>query len=446
MTHDGDSSRAARDEDGSGLAPFGGSSPSLFPLGLRREERLTSRLIATLELVRPFAQRFFDSLTPTGRRPTRVTKNLGGYRAVGLVEPRLGTTRHRADAVMSLRYGTFEPWRCAFEVKYLSEGRNSKAIAAKLGANQVARTYEAASCVKLDHVITISADQPEGRSNPSGFNPPAEDLEITGLSHFSWLKVLWIIRQTRLEAAKSLTAAEDRILADFESYLQGSNIWKFAREVSLGGAFASVRRFCTAPTQTVADDLLASMQDVATKWLQLADSVAQRLSIETDHLVRANGRRPTSPDSIVTGLRRTRTLKTQFRTESARDGIVSIEVDLAKSRITASWEVDVAELVPSRNPQARTRWAAVADRIQTWPSRAYSGRVSVLGPRGSVLLGPVAMRDAIDLIATSEEPSAPKRLRIERSVAATGPRGTLRGDTLARHVERAALGMAPWRE
>jgi hypothetical protein len=173
---------ARRDQDeslvySSGLEEFGGSRPSLFPLGLRREERLTSRLIATLELCRPFTQRFAENLSAAGRRPTRATKNLGGYRAVGVVEPRLGEGLHRADAALSLRYGTFEPWRCAFEVKYLNEGRNSKATSAKLTKEQVGRTYKAAHAARFDHVVTISADQPEGGKNPSGFAPTSSQLE-----------------------------------------------------------------------------------------------------------------------------------------------------------------------------------------------------------------------------------------------------------------------------
>ena len=431
------------DRESSGLEEYGGSPPSLFPHGHRREERLTSRLIATLELVRPFALRFSESLDITSRRPTAVTRNMGGYRAVGVVEPRLDGTRHRADAALSLRYGTHAPWRCAFEVKYLSEGRNSRPTAVKLIKEQVARTYAAARHAEFDHVVTISADQPDGGRNPSGFEPSADDLETTGLSHLSWLRVLSILRETRVRNAKSLTAAEKRILADFEDYLQKSNIWKHARKVSLGTHFAAVRRYCQDPAKKRPTPIDAGLADVAAKWLQLTESVAQRLSIETDTLVHANGRRP-SADSIVRHLVRTGTLVAQFKTESPDGGAIRVEVDLACERIETSWEVDVARLTPTRNPQARTRWAACAALLEGWPG--YKGQVTIFGRSNAVILGPVAFRNASMALAEAaqHQGSVPMRIRIGRSTpAARG--GRLRGDAIAGIVERNALGIAPWK-
>jgi hypothetical protein len=430
------------DREWNGLEEFGGSPPSLFPHGYRREERLTSRLISTLVLVRPFAQRFTESLDITSRRPTTVTRNLGGYRASGVVEPRLAGSKHRADAALSLRYGTFEPWRCAFEVKYLSEGRNSPPTAVKLSSDQVERTYLSARGAGFDHVVTISADQPEGRTNPSGFEPSAEDLTLTGLSHLSWLKVLSILRETRVGNAKSLSPAEVRILADFERYLQESNIWKHAREVSLGRHFSAVRRFCQDPTKVTVDTGDAGLADVASKWLQLTESVAQRLSIETDTLVRANGRRP-SIDAVVKGLDRNASLVAQFKSESPDGGVVKVEVDLVSERVRGSWEVEVARLTPTRNPQSRTRWTACESLLERWPG--YKGQVTILGRDGSTLVGPVSFRNAAEGIAAvnSDSSAVPHRIRIERSQTAAR-NGRLRGDTIAKVVERNALGMAPW--
>jgi hypothetical protein len=244
--------------------------------------------------------------------------------------------------------------------------------------------------------------------------------------------------------ARSLSPAEDRILADFETYLQRSNIWKFSREVSLGGGFATVRRACATPGGSEDRGLQSEIADVAMKWLQLTESVAQRLSIETDLLIRANGRR-TTQDSVVSGIRGANTLRTQFRTQSDSDGTVVVELDLAESRIGTAWEVDVADLVPSRNPQTRTRWAAVAALVAAWPKRAYQGRVTVFGPRSSILVGPVPIRDALAAISAADESTAPLRIRIERTKAAA-PRGTLSGGKIAALVERTALGMAPWRK
>lgn len=431
------------DREVSGLEEHGGSRPSLFPHGHRREERLTSRLISTLELVRPFAHRFSESLNITGRRPTTVTRNLGGYRATGVVEPRLGDSLHRADAALSLRYGTFEPWRCAFEVKYLSEGRNSRPTAVRLTKQQVEHTYAAARAADFDHVVTISADQPDGGRNPSGYEPSPRDLAKTGLSHLSWLRVLLILRETRVRNAKRLSPAEARILTDFERYLQESNIWKHAREVSLGLHFAAVRRSCQDPAKERPGPMDVALADVASKWLQLTESVAQRLSIETDTLVHANGRRPSS-DAVVRGLVRTGTLVAQFKTESPEGGTVKVEVDLPSERVHTSWEVDVARLTPTRNPQARTRWATCAALVEQWPS--YKGRVTILGRRGAVVAGPVAFRNAAATIAeaASDHACVPERIRIERSTAAAQG-GRMRGDAVAGIVERNAIGMAPWR-
>lgn len=427
--------------DSSGLADFGGSRPSLFPHGHRREERLTSRLISTLELVRPFSQRFFEAIEITGRRPTTAARNLGGYAAHGIVEPRLGRDKRRADAALSLRYATWEPWRCAFEVKYLTEGRNSPKSSAKLTHAQVKWTYEAARKAGFDHVITISADQPDGGRNPSGFEPDPGDLQITGLSHLSWLKVVWILKQTQTKNANTLSAAEDRILADFESYLLNSNIWKHARKVSLGGGFASVRRHCRSGSAESSEDVEAAITEVSTKWLQLAESVAQRISIETDTLVHANGRRP-NVEAVVRGLHRSRTLQAQFKTESPADGQVEVEVDLVDGRVTTSWQVEIARRLPTKNPQARTRWAEITRILESWT--AYRGQVSVLGPRRTVIVGPTPMRQALAAVSSAaEEPSSPQHLVISRSEAANG-RGKLRGDTLTSVVERTALGMAPW--
>lgn len=425
-----------------GLEGYGGKAPSLFPHGERREERLTSRLIATLELVRPFAQRFTESLDITSRRPTTVTRNLGGYRACGVVEPRLSDSKHRADAALSLRYGTHEPWRCVFEVKYLSEGNNSPKTAVKLSKVQVKRTYEAALKAGFDHMVTISADQPEGRNSPSGFEPSPDDLVVTGLSHLSWLRVLSILRETRVRNAKGLSAAESRILFDFERYLQKSNIWKHAREVSLGKHFATVRRYCQNPARVTADSVTENLADVAAKWLQLTESVAQRLSIETDTLVQANGRRP-STDAVVNGLVRTGTLVARFKSGSPDGGVVSVEVDLVSERVSVVWEVEVARLTPTRNPQTRTRWAACSSLLERWPG--YKGQVTILGRDGSILVGRSLFRNAADAIAgaSSAPSSVPGRIRIERSQAAAR-NGRLRGDSIARIVERNALGMAPW--
>jgi hypothetical protein len=430
-------------DEASGLAEFGTSRPSLFPHGFRREERLTSRLIATLELIRPFAQRFFEHL-PANRQPTRVTKNVGSYRAWGLLEPRLGDTNHRADAALALRNGPFPVWRCAFEVKYLTEGRNSKAGPAKFQAAQVERTYLAALCREFDHVITISADQPEDGTNPSGFQPDPADFERTGLSHHSWLKVLWIIRQTRIEDADTLTPAEDRILSDFEDYLQGSNIWKYSREVSLGvRGYAAVRRYCVDPHGAPSDAVASSMLNVATRWLQLTDSIAQRISIETDHLVRANGNR--TVNATVAGIEKRSQLAATFLTESPDDGAVSVEVDIAASRVRASWAIDVADLVGARNPQARTRWRAIDTRLSTWAEcGAHQGQVTILGARRAVIHGPCSIRDALAALPDLAGGAVPQSLRIERLVPVSQTR-TLSGKTIATIVERAALGMAPWK-
>lgn len=434
-------SQAALDDESQVLG-LGSSRPSLFPHGLRREERLTSRLIATLELIRPFAQRFFEHL-PSGRRPTRATKNVGSYRAWGLLEPRLGDSNHRADAAFALRNATFPVWRCAFEVKYLNEGSNSKHSAARFSAAQVERTYMAAHNLGFNHVLTISADQPQDGTNPSGFHPSQEHLDATGLSHHSWLKVLWLIRQTRLEDAAVLSAAEDRILADFEHYLQGSNIWKFSRKVSLGiHGFATVRRFCNAPVHTTPDEIQPIIADVATRWVQLSDSIAQRLSIETDHLVRGAGNRTVA--STMKTLQRTKKLSATFVTESPADGSVSVEVDIPASRVVAVWHADVAELVATRNPQAKTRWRAISNRLESWPSTAYKGRVVVLGEGASVLVGPCSIDHAVSAIQTLPRGLTPQRIRIERATPASQTR-VLRGDTIATIVERAALGMAPWK-
>jgi hypothetical protein len=430
-------------DDGTGLSRFGGSRPSFFPHGHRREERLTSRLITTLESVRPFAQRFFDSLDIQGRRPTSVTRNLGGYRAFGLVEPRLGDTRHRADAAISLRYGTFEPWRCAFEVKYLSEGRNSRPTAVKLSKEQVGRTYESARCANFDHVVTISADQPDGRRNPSGFEPKAEHLSSTGLSHISWLKVLWVLRETRVKDAKSLTSTDLRVLSDFESYLQRSNIWKHAREVSLGAHFASVRRHCNEPSRHTPGDIAMHVADVAAKWLQLTESIAQRLSIETDTLVHANGRRP-NPEAVVRGILGSGTLLAEFKTETADDGHLRIEVDLITAKISSAWEVKIPRLLSTSNPQARTRWMAILALLSDWP--AFKGNVTVLDSRRKQMIGPTRWALAADSVNQAMESSmgSPEWLRISRSRSAAA-RGTLRGDTLASVVEQNALSITPWR-
>jgi hypothetical protein len=429
--------------DPSGLAAFGGSRPSLFPHGHRREERLTSRLISTLEIVRPFALRFFDAIEITGRRPTTASRNLGGYLAHGIVEPRLNSDNRRADAALSLRYGTREPWRCAFEVKYLTEGPNSRKSSAKLTHDQVEWTYSSAKAAAFDHVITISADQPDGSRNPSRFEPSAEDLQQTGLSHLSWLKIVWILKQTRTRHANTLSAAEDRILADFESYLLNSNIWKHARKVSLGGGFASVRRHCRNDSNARSDESDAAIADVSTKWLQLAESVAQRISIETGILVHANGTRP-NVDAVIHGLLRSRTLQAQFKTESPADGHVTVEVDLVEARITTSWEVDIARRLPAKNPQSRTRWTEISLILESWTS--YRGQVTVFGAgRSNVILPATPMRKAGEAVArATAEGASPRRLLISRSETAN-VRGKLRGDTLASIVERTALGMAPWK-
>jgi hypothetical protein len=429
-------------DEASELAGLGTSRPSLFPHGFRREERLTSRLIATLELIRPFAQRFFEHL-PANRRPTRVTKNVGSYRAWGVLEPRLGDSKHRADAALALRNATFPVWRCAFEVKYLSEGRNSKGGPAKFQLSQVERTYQAARKLGFNHVITISADQPQDGTNPSGFQPDPSDLEGTGLSHLSWLKVLWIIRQTRIEDSATLTPAEDRILADFEDYLQGSNIWTYSREVSLGvHGYAAVRRFCIDPIRPVPEDIQPIVLDVATRWIQLTDSIAQRMSIETDHLVRPNGGRTVA--STVAGVLGKGQLAATFRTESTADGNVTVDVDIAASRVVATWQIDVADLVASRNPQARTRWNAIASRLTSWSGSAHQGRVSILGARRSVILPPSSLGDALRLIPDLAGGPVPQQLLIQRVVPSTQTR-TLSGKTIPTVVERAALGMAPWK-
>lgn len=425
------------------LAEFGASRPSLFPHGFRREERLTSRLIATLELIRPFAQRFFEHL-PVNRRPTQATKNVGSYRAWGLLEPRLGKTNHRADAALALRNATFPVWRCAFEVKYLTEGRNSRPGPARFQAEQVRRTYMAALHKKFNHVITISADQPQDGTNPSGFQPSASDLEKTGLSHHSWLKVLWIIRQTRIEDAGSLTPAEDRILADFEDYLQGSNIWKYSREVSLGvRGYAAVRRYCIDPIGATPTDVEPHMLNVATRWLQLTDSIAQRISIETDHLVRANGNRTVF--AAVSGIEKKSHLTATFITESPDDGSVSVEVDIVSSRVRASWAIDVVDLVGARNPQARTRWRAIETRLSTWAAcGAHQGQVSIIGARRDVIHKPCSIKDVLAALPDLAGGTVPQSLSIDRMVPASQTR-TLSGNTIAAIVERAALGMAPWK-
>lgn len=434
-----------RDLDDMGFGTMNGSapSPSLFPQGFRREERLTSRLISTLELVRPFSRRFFDSVEMTGRRPTSATRNMGGYRAVGVLEPRLDGGKQRADAALSLRYGTFDPWRCAFELKYLTEGRNSKASAAKLSASQVAWTYNAAHAKKFDQVITISAAQPEGKSNPSGFEPRPKQLEQTGLAHLSWLKVLWLLHQTRVKDARSLSPIEDRILKDFADYLTTSKIWTFSREVSLGTKnFAAVRRHCRVRVGQDPEAIEDALNDVAVKWLQLTESVAQRLSIETDTLVHANGKRPT-PEKVLQGILKSRSLAVEFKTESKSDGIIKVEIDLDSARAVTTFEVKVADLLPSKNPQSRTRWKAILEMLEAWP--AYKGHVRVLGRNGVELMPRTRMRLAPAAAAElAKEGSQPQRLQISRSELAA-PRGRLRGDTISKFVESKALSLAPWR-
>lgn len=436
------SKQKSTDLDGLGLADVNGFETSLFPQGFRREERLTSRLISTLELVRPFSRRFFDSIELTGRRPTTATRNLGRYQAIGVLEPSLDGGKRRADAALSLKYGSKDPWRCAFEVKYLTEGRNSKASPAKLNESQVAWTYNAAYAKKFDQVITISAAQPEGSRNPSGFEPSPRQLERTGLAHLSWLKVRWLLHQTRVKDAKSLSPIEDRILKDFAEYLKNSKIEAFARAVSLGTRnFAAVRGYCRGRVEQDGATIAAALDDVAVKWIQLTESVAQRLSIDTGALVHANGKRPTT-EKVIQGILKSRSLGVEFKTESKSDGVIKVEINLDSGRATTTYEVQIADLLPAKNPQSRTRWKAIAELLEGW--HAYKGAVRVLDSDNCELLPRTRMQVAPAAVAAlASQGSQPQRIQVLRSELAA-PRGRLRGDTISKFVESKAMSLSPW--
>jgi hypothetical protein len=126
--------------------------------------------------------------------------------------------------------------------------------------------------------------------------------------------------------------------------------------VSLGvRGYAAVRRYCIDPQgNPFRSDVQPNMLDVATRWLQLTDSIAQRISIETDHLVRANGSR-TVASQPWRASSEGRSSRATFLTESDDDGRVTVDVDIAGSRICVSmgrsmWQTSSGRATLRRGP------------------------------------------------------------------------------------------------
>ena len=444
-------------EDAEELARFGlegihGYRASLFPHGRQREQRLTSRLMATLEICRPFAQAFFAYLEVKG--PTQARRNTGTYGAHALVEPTFtiaGEGGHgrprtvRADGAVSFRKGSQQPWRCAFEVKYLQEGRGDSTKPALLTAAQVGATFTAAHAAGFQHVVTVSAAEWDWHHHPSGYRPDGRKARRTGLSHISWLGVLRVLRTTQLEHAGELSPVEHRLLADFERYLTTSDVWTASRLMTLGSSFTRVRDACRAGASGRSRAL--SMEDVgevADRWVRLTEVVSHILSIETGH------------DVLVDSTRRTRVLRTERADRAIRQdgaleatfslrecllGTAVVHLDLRADGASVEWSIDADDLTRSPNARSATRWDAFAELLVD-PRLVQTGRRFTVWDTGRApIIDAQPLKRAAALIdAARAGDGRPQRLVI----AYADTRSRLKSNTIAPVIENLVRTTTPW--
>lgn len=427
-----------------GIAGFSGHLPTLFPHKLKPEEHLTSRLIAVLVAVRPFRMRFFKHTRSLGgRRPSTARERSAQVRALALLEPRLDpSSKGRADALISIRNGSRRPWRCALEVKYLSEGRNGPGKKQALNAPQLATTYFAARDAGLDHVLTVSHETAVDGMNPSGFTPPSGSDGPT-MSHVSWLGIAALIQQTLDEDSELLDDASRTILSDFGGYLRSSQIWNYATNVSLSRTdFPAVRNACRAGTskRLESPELLRSFQEVGLRWQQFGRAAADGITARTGVSLQPETRRL---QPVVNRLQATGRLEMTLRAAQPELGAITASIDLGARTLETAWVIDVAAQISSVRPRSATRWAIVEELLDGAP-KGFS-RVEVLDAGGEAIAERRSVALLRDTMARNPELStaSPHIVRFVRTRSLKG-REDFKSNNVTPTLSDMLMRSVPW--
>lgn len=430
--------------DEMGISEFHGHTPTLFPHKLKPEEHLTSRLIAVLVAVRPFRMRFFEhTLALGGRRPSRARDRASQVRALGLLEPRLEpASRSRADAIIAIRNGSRKPWRCALEVKYLSQGRRGPGARRRLNADQLKRTYQSARNAGLDHVLTISHETAANGVNPSGFSPPSNAGGPT-MSHLSWLGIAALLQRTIDEDAEQLDRSATAILVDLAGYLRESEIWNYANNVLLARtAFATVRNACRSGNRSDSESAATrgAFAEVVLGWQQFATAAADGMTAQTGVLLQAQ----TLPSGrMINHLQRTGLLEFELVAAKPELGSIAACVDLRGRTLQTSWTVNIASHSPSDRPRTATRWTIVETILENAPRGIRL--VEVLDTDGELIAHNSRVSGLRSAINRNSEllHRPPESVRFVRRTTLTG-REDFKSNTVTPEINEMMRRTVPW--